>query len=126
MTPEELAANSAAIQQMLGELGVTPETALMAEGRQRAWQRFEQPHARATELGQGSRVAAIEARVERDATTHARRQMARIATAATAGERMRSPAARNITPQLPATLTGMESTSPRNPTEAFIEDTPGS
>ncbi len=76
MTPEELEANAGALQQVFAELGVTPLHALMAEGRQRGYERFGAALDRAA--GQPDRIAAIEARVERDAATHARREMARL------------------------------------------------
>lgn len=96
MTPEEIATQSAAIQQALAELGVSPEQALLAEGRQRAWSRFDRAYTLASERGQTQRTAAIEARVERDAATHARREMARLGTRAAAGERPRGPMERSV------------------------------
>lgn len=80
MTLEEIqaAAQSGELQRVLEELGATPEAALLYEGRQNAMGRFGRAHERATELGQTTRVAAIDARIDRDAQAHARREMARL------------------------------------------------
>jgi len=79
-TLEEIqaAAQSGELQRMLSDLGATPEAALEAEGRQRAWDRFGRAYSVAAEQGLGDRMDAIERRVARDAQTHARRELLRL------------------------------------------------
>lgn len=141
MTPDELAANAEALQEAFGKLGITPEMALMEEGRGIAGDRYNNALQRATELGQSGRVAAIQARIERDATTHTRREMLRLARGATAGER---PTAMPVPANLPSAsdlyqgiqrlaqpapsvpVNALLGEPQRNATQQFIADTPGS
>lgn len=77
MTPQEIEAQAAELQQLLATHGASPEDALMAEGRERARPRYQRALDRARENGYTELATRIEGMIEADAQAHARRGMRR-------------------------------------------------